>query len=180
MTGRLIKLEFNNMENKQKEADNGPRDPFLTLVSWEASEYEHFEKSSDWYWAVGIIACGFFIVAIILKNFLFAIISILGGFGLALYGSREPKIVSFAITSRGLKIDNNLFTYDTLKSFWLNYDPPHVKELYVISKKAMLPQITIPLGKADPNEIREHLIKFIEEKHTDEPLSHIIARFLRF
>ncbi|MDP3784660.1 MAG: hypothetical protein Q8R12_01115, partial [bacterium] len=73
-----------------------------------------------------------------------------------------------------------LYPYDDLKSFWLNYDPPHVKELYVISKKVLLPQLSIPLGQTDPNQIREHLLKFLEEREIQESLADAIARFFRF
>ena len=157
-----------------------PRQQFLALLSWEALEYEYHEKTTDWYWAVGIVTFGFFVLALILKNFLFAILVAIAGFTFALYGARRPKIVSFAITSRGLKIGEKLYPYDNLKSFWLNYDPPNIKELYVISKKFFAPQISIPLGASDPNKIREYLLKFLEEKEIQESLSDVIARFFRF
>ncbi len=153
---------------------------FLVLVEWQSLEYEYHEKSSDWYWAVGIITVGFFALAIILKNFLFALMALIAGFTLAMYGAKKPKTVSFAITSRGIKIGNVLYPYDDLKSFWINYDPPRVKELYVISKKVLLPQLSIPLGTADPNQIREHLMKFLEEKEIQESFADAIARFFRF
>ncbi|HBT81136.1 hypothetical protein A2757_02440 [Candidatus Giovannonibacteria bacterium RIFCSPHIGHO2_01_FULL_48_47] len=153
---------------------------FLVLMSWEAPEHELREKTPDWYWAVGIIAFGFLILAILLKNFLFAILVLLGGFTVAMYGVKQPKIVNFAITSRGIKVEDKLYPYDNLQFFWINYDPPHVRELYLISKKTFQPQISIPLGQADPNEVREHLIKFLEEKEIEESLFDTIARFFRF
>lgn len=157
-----------------------PKQNFLVLTSWEAEEYPYHEKTPDWYWAVGIVTLGFFIVAVILKNLLFALLILVGGFTFAMYGARRPKTVSFAITSRGVKIANTLYPYDALQSFWLNYDPPQVKELYIISKKVLLPQLSIPLGRADPNEIREHLLKFLEEREIQESLMDTIARFFRF
>lgn len=167
-------------DEKQKSEEEKLSNNFLVLVEWSAPEYDHFEKSSSWYWAVGIISIGFFLVAIILKNFLFAVLVIIGAFTLALYGAREPKLASFAVTSRGLKIEKRLYPFGTLRYFWINYDPPRAKEIYFVSKKLFIPQISIPLGHADPNEIREHLIKFLEEKEVGEPLSHTIAKFFRF
>ncbi|MBI2609827.1 hypothetical protein HYW53_01465 [Candidatus Giovannonibacteria bacterium] len=160
--------------------EKSPPSAFLTLSAWEAPEFEYHEKRSDWYWAVGIVTIAFFAVAIILQNFLFAILILLAGLSFSMYGAKRPRVISFAITSRGLKIGKVLYPFDNLKSFWLNYDPPHVKELYIISKKVFMPQISIPLGNANPNQIREHLLKFLEEKEIHEPLSETIARFFRF
>ncbi len=76
--------------------------------------------------------------------------------------------------------EKTLYPYDNLKYFWINYDPPHIRELYLVSKKTFQPQITIPLGFTDPNIVREHLVKFLEEKEIEEPLFDTIARFFRF
>lgn len=160
--------------------ESPPPSQFLVLVSWEAPEYEYREKSGDWYWAVGIVTVGFLALALILKNFLFAIIVAIAGFTLAVYGARPPRVIPFAITSRGVKIGNVLYPYETLKSFWINYDPPHIREIYLISKKFLMPQISLPLAGTDPNEVREHLLKFLEEKEIQESLSDTIARFFRF
>lgn len=165
-------------EEKNPEAEKIGR--FLTLLSWEAEEYEHHEKTREWHLAVGIIALGFLILALILKNFLFAILVIIAGFSVMLYGERKPKRVSFAITSRGIKTDNKLYPYDNLEYFWINYDPPHIRELCLISKKLFVPQISIPLGQTDPNQVREHLLKFLEEKEIEESIFDAIARFFRF
>jgi len=153
---------------------------FLVLVEWSAPEFDYHEKSSDWYWALGIITFGFFVLALLLKNWLFAILVVLGGFSLGMYGVKRPRTINFAVTSRGLKIGETLYPFDHLQSFWLNYDPPHLKELYVISKKKFVPQIFIPLGQADPNLVREHLLKFMEEREIQESFVDVIARFFRF
>lgn len=152
----------------------------LTLVEWEAEEYEHHEKPKEWYWAVGIVALGFLVLAVILKNFLFAILVILAWFTLIMYAARRPKTLHFAVTSRGIKVADWIYPYQNLEHFWINYDPPHVRQLYLISKKTFSPLISIPLGHADPNEIREHLLKFLEEKEIEESLFDVIARFFRF
>ncbi len=166
------------VENKPPEGES--QKGFLSLMEWEAPEYEYQLKSPDWYWAVGIIAFGFLFVAIAFKNFLFAILVVLGAFTLAMYGARRPKTVHIAVTARGIQVGKTLYPYDHLDHFWVNYDPPHVRELYLVSKKTFVPHISLPLGHADPNEVREHLLKFMEEKKIEEPLYDVIARLLRF
>jgi len=150
------------------------------LISWKTKEYEHRPKSIDWYWTVGIISVGLIAVAIMMKNAMFVILIMLGGFSIALFSARRPNIVDFAVTVRGIQINSNLFPYDDLESFWIHYDPPHKKELGIISKKALMPRIVIPFGDTDPNDVREHLINFLEEKHHEEGISESIGKLLGF
>ena len=150
------------------------------FFSWQAPEYEHFPKSTDWYWAMGIIAAALFITAVLFKNFLFAVIVALGTFSVALYGARKPEIINFAFTPRGIQIGKRLFFYEDLESFWVHYDPPHRKEIGLISKKTFMPRFVLPLGNTDPNEARKHLIKFLKEEHHEESLNETISKFLGF
>ena len=148
-------------------------------MEWEAPEYEHFERSNDWYWAVGIAVVVLFFVALFLKSFLFGIMILLGGFSLGLYGVRKPGLVSFGIGPRGVKIGEKIYYFDDLESFWVRYDPPYVKELVIESKKAIMPHITIPLGDADPVGVRSYLLKFLPEEKIDESLTTTVGRLLK-
>lgn len=148
--------------------------------SWNAPEYEYLQKQSDWYWSVGILSFGFAIVAYLLNNFLLGVFVILAGFTIMLYGAKRPKTVKFEINYKGLIIDNRLFSFDDLKSFWMHYDPPHKKELGVESKKTFMPRLIIPLQNQDPNEIRTFLLKFLEEEPYEESLIEAITKYLGF
>ncbi|MEK7596396.1 MAG: hypothetical protein AAB564_02530 [Patescibacteria group bacterium] len=150
------------------------------IFSWQAPEYDLTPKSIDWYWAMGIVAAALFITAILFKNFLFAVIVVLGAFSIALYSTRKPEIAEFAVTPRGVQIGKRLFFYEDLESFWIHYDPPHKKEIGLISKKTFMPRFVLPLGDADPNEARKHLIKFLKEERHEESLNETISKFLGF
>ena len=87
---------------------------------WEAPEYEHHERSNDWYWAMGILAVALLVVAFFLKSVLFGLLVLLGGFSLGLYSARKPEIVSFSIGARGMAIEDKIYFFEDLKSFWGN------------------------------------------------------------
>ena len=95
---------------------------------WEAPEYEHHERSNDWYWAMGIFAVALLVVAFFLKSVLFGLLVMLSGFSLGLYSARKPLMVPFGIGPRGVKIGEKIYYFESVKSFWVRYDPPHVKE----------------------------------------------------
>ena len=77
-------------------------------ISWDAYEHHHIERKSDWYWIAGIIIIASSIASILLGNTLFGILIATGGSVMLILASRPPKIISYAVTQRGLKIDNKL------------------------------------------------------------------------
>ena len=152
----------------------------MEKISWKAPEYVYIKKPADWYWLVGIIAAGFFILALAMKNFLFAALLVIAAFIVMLYGTKKPRIVSFEISSRGVKIGKKLFPYEYLKSFWIQYDPPLKKELSLESKKSFMPYVILHLAELDPNIIRNYLIKLLPEKKHEESLIENIGHYLGF
>jgi len=152
----------------------------LEKFEWSALEYEYHEKTSDWFWALGIITLALFLSAIFLKSFLFGFLILLAGFSLALFGARKPNNINFKIDVQGIHIGETIYPYENLKSFWVDYQPPYKKELIIESQKTFMPHINIMLGEADPVKIREYLLKFLKEEKIEEPLTLTIARFLKF
>jgi hypothetical protein len=151
----------------------------LDKIEWQAPEYEFHQKSPDWFWALGSITIALFFSAIFLHSFLFGILTLLAGFSLALYGARRPNIVSFGLGPRGIQVNKRIYNYEDLKSFWLNYNPPHKKELLIESKKTFMPHMVIMLGDADPEKIRNYLLQFLKEEKIEESLMTTIARLLK-
>ena len=50
-------------------------DTVVEGISWEAPEHRHTDKSSDWYWALGIIAIAAAAAALVFGNTLFVNLS---------------------------------------------------------------------------------------------------------
>ena len=169
-----------NLSNRSKTPTEHATPSLPETISWEAPEYAYSKKSPDWYWAVGIFTIGFFVVALVFNNFLFGIFMLLGGFTIALYGARQPRVVRFTISAEGIRIENRVYPYESLKSFWIFYHPPQVKELSVESQKLIMPQIKIPLGDTNPAEVRAYLQQFISERQQEESLIDTMTRFLGF
>ncbi len=149
-------------------------------VSWSAPEYDHQPKSKEWFWALGILTFALIVAALLLKNFLFASFILLAGFTVALYGVKKPAIIKYSVSGGGVKIAEKFYPYESLKSFWIRYEPPAKKELELITKKIIMPRLILPLEDADPNEVRAILIKVLKEEEVQESLSEIIARRLGF
>jgi|SRR3989344_1062158 len=114
------------------------------------------------------------------ENFLAAFLFLLAGFtifvGLLERKDANQKTLRCKIKSQGFQINNTLYPYENLKSFWIFYAPPNHTELSIRSKKTLMNYIKVPLGDADPVKIRELLTEFMPEKKQEEAFVDTLAR----
>lgn len=165
------------MEQQQKEQQKTTMPP---MIEWQAPEFVKYEKNSNWLGLWLIISITAVTLAIIFKNFLFAVFLIFAALSVFLQGLKDPKIVTFKITPRGVEIGKKLLSYDDIESFWILYEPPHTKELLLQTKKMSMGQVSIPIEKENPVHIRQALINYIPEKEEKQSIVDIIAKFLHF
>jgi len=150
-------------------------------IEWDAYEYVHTEKAPEWYWALGLVAVSGCVAALLFNNVLFAILILIAAFVLAIYAAREPNIVHFAITQRGIRIDNKLHPYSMLESFSIDERHPHeIPNLIVNPKHFFSPLIIIPLDGVDADDIHDRLSILLDEDEHVEPFSHRIMHWLGF
>lgn len=150
-------------------------------LEWTAFEHEHIHKSSDWFWALGIIAIAAAATSIIFSNVLFAIVIVIGAFTLGINASKPPAQIRFKITRRGIIINNILHPYSTLESFWVEdeneYEQP---KLLVKSKKLLAPHIVIPIEDVSSDDVRDYVLEYLDEEEDSESLAQKIMEFFGF
>ena len=155
-------------------------DEVTQAVVWEAPEHHHYEKTSDWFWVLGIIALGASIAVFFLGNFLLALLIIIGAGVIALIASREPEILEFAVTLRGVKLGDTIHPYNTLESYYLDEDDPDRPQLLIKSTQLFSPLLVIPIPAEYIDDIEDLLATRLEEEELEEPLSHKILEFFGF
>lgn len=153
-------------------------DNTLRAITWEAPEHHHAPKNSDWFWIIGILAIAGAIAAFFLGNFLFAILILVAAAALSLAALREPKIIPFAVSTRGIRVGDELYPYATLESFYINDAPYREPQLLVKSKKIYLPLIIIPIPEEYTDEIDEILSGRLPEEELEEPFVNVLFEFL--
>ena len=149
-------------------------------ITWEAPEHRHIEKTSDWYWAVGIIAISASVVSIIFNNVLFGVVILLGASTMILFGHRRPKMMPFEVSTRGVRSGSDFFLFPSLESFTIDEDGPEGAQLILKSKHYFMPLIIIPLPEEYLDEISMLLRTKLPEEHLEEPLSHRLLEFFGF
>jgi hypothetical protein len=78
----------------------------------------------------------------------------------------------------GVTINDKMYPFENMESFWIIYRPPEIKYLYLRLKGALRPDLVIPLENADPVSIRQNLLRFVPEdtKKEDESVAEAITR----
>lgn len=146
-------------------------------IRWTTHEYTFREKNSEWFWYVVSAGLAIIIISIFLHNFLLAILAIVGASSIILVGKKDPSELDFEINARGIKIENSLYLYKEMESFYLNYNPPFKKEIIIKRKSKFSPFIKIPIDDTDPNIIRRVLITVLkEDEHEDTIMETIMDR----
>lgn len=149
-------------------------------IIWSAYEHEHIERTSDWFWALGIIAVCAALTSILFSNVLFAILILVATGVLILLAKRPPPFHEFEISERGIRISEEMHSYDEILSFWVDADTGGEPLLLVDTVKFMSPNLVIPLADVNPEQVRMFLRKFADEVPMKEPLPHKVLEFFGF
>lgn len=152
----------------------------MKSFAWQTAEYVHEEKSSDWYWTVGIITAALVIILFIFGNPLFGVILAIGVFTLAVFSARRPNVVSVRIDDKGVFIDKTLYPFTELESFSIDEDHRHGEHLLLKSKRVVMPMLSVPIKENDIDEIRDHISSKIPETPYKPSALHTIIDRLGF
>lgn len=147
------------------------------LISWVAKEHFKSEKNNDWYWSVGIITITATTLSFIFGNFIFGILILVGIFSLIVHASRENRDIPCEINDRGIVIDNVLYPFISLESFWIDSEemPP---KIILKSLKTFSPYIIVHIDEVDPEQVRDILLNYIAEtEHHESIFQKILERF---
>lgn len=151
-------------------------------LSWQALDHIKEEKSSDWFWVVGVAAIAGAVLSILFNNILLALLILLGVFAVFLIAHIPPKTENYEINRRGIKIGENFYPYTSLKSFYVVDEDGYERDRVLIrSEKMFMPIITMPIeDKLAIDVIRDYLIEFLEEEEMIEPPINHFMNWLGF
>ena len=92
---------------------------------------------------------------------------------------RKISTVAVEISPLSIKIGEKNYPHETIKSFWIQYEPEyHMRELSLQLKKWYQPYVKIQIGDQDPVQIRAILVEFIPEEEHEETLVQSLTRRL--
>lgn len=151
-------------------------------ISWSALEYFHQDKSSDWFWGLGIVATTAAVLAIVLGNTLFALVIVLFAFTASMQAHRKPREIDFQVTPRGVVVDHVLYPYSNLESFWIT--DLHVKsadpKILLRSKKLFMHFIHLPISDDDVDDVHNYLLQHLKEEELHESVFEKVLEYFGF
>lgn len=150
------------------------------LLHWRSPEHEPLDLGPRSSIVVTVLLVCIIAYALYTNSPLMAITFILIGIVGYLMLYREPSILDFMLTSKGIIAGKEFYEYDTLESFFLYTEPPFENILSIQTEGKLVPYIHIPVMNVDTEKLRDILDEFVpEEKHepglvdTLEKLLHI-------
>lgn len=151
-------------------------------ITWETVDHIKEEKSSDWFWILGIVTISIAVLAIFFGNILLALLILLAAVAAILLAHSVPRILEYEISRKGIRAGDTIYSFASLESFWVIDEDGYDRDRILLkSSKMLMPLIIIPLGESvDPEEIREYLLEYLDEEEMYEPLSEQIMTWLGF
>jgi len=149
-------------------------------VTWEAPEHRHIEKTTDWYWALGIVAIAGALASIMFNNILFGVVILLGAATMVLVARRHPKMLAYEVSARGIRIGEELHPFTSLEAYAIHEDLPEGPQLIVKSKHMFTQLLILPLPEEYVDDIESILSIRISEEPLVEPLSHRLLELFGF
>ncbi len=148
--------------------------------SWKALEYKRKEKTTDWYWAVILIALAIVIISFIIHNVLFAILIIISTAILMSFSMVAPKMIEISMNQKGIIVGKEVYPFATLESFWVESEDEDNQKILLKSKKLIMPLVAIPLEEHNHLDVRQFLLQYLPEKEMHEPVAQKIMEGLGF
>lgn len=166
-------------DRKRSHKKKGPHGS--VFLKWNFPEYGTHWRTRQWLTWASIIATALLIYALFAGTYLFAVIIVLIAVIFYYQLIDNPLTVTAQITEDGIVIGSRFYDYRELDTFWIIYEPPQVKNLYIEFRNVVKPRLGIPLQDQNPIEIRMLLLKHMSEDTTreHEPLSDGLARFFK-
>jgi hypothetical protein len=146
---------------------------------WDAIEFSHQPKSTDWYWALGIAVIAGCVLSIIGGNVLLAVLLFIGGVLIGFSAGQAHPGVHIVLSERGIGMNKQLYPYESIKSFWIYRDHRGADRIILTTERAVMPLRSVTLPKdIKATEIREYLLNFIPEKQTKPSSMDLLAESL--
>lgn len=139
-------------------ADTGPtRLPEVEPVQWQAIEYMQQTKTAIWYVVFVVVVLVLMVLAIfVMKALTFALLLPVMAGALMVYSHRPPRQLSYALSEKGLYINDQLHPLEEFKAFGILRNE-QINSLVLIPIKRFRPGLTVYF----PTEVGEQIVDTI-------------------
>lgn len=130
-------------------------DPALEheTILWQAPEYVHRYKSPVWYGLFVLVVALLVAAAVFLmQSWTFALLIPVMAFALFAYSARPPRMMSYALSEKGLYINDTLHGFAEFKAFGVLHELDHFS-LELIPVRRFRPSLSVYFDEASGEQI---------------------------
>lgn len=139
MEQKIYKIKPEEIKEEKKKGKD--------MLSWQAQEIPSLPSSQEIILALGIIALGLIVFAVLTQNYLFMIIVVLAALIMYIQNKKGAQTIDFSISGGNISINKKIYTYEDFQSFWIfGQEHEHGRELVLHSKKRIVPLYLIPIA----------------------------------
>lgn len=153
---------------------------------WEEYNYLYFPKDKDWKWSVAIISITIALISFMFSNITFGMLILIATSVLLLHAFKEPRIVRFEINTKGVRVNQELWSFSDIRSFWIEDNREHhIHSRILFSTNGILDSllvISLPLDVTNDqiHDIHEELVKILPEERMSESIFQKGLEYLGF
>ena len=137
-------------------------------------------RTPGWYGVAGLVALLAIGYTIYTSQWVGLAVVMMIGVIMYLVGRVSPRQFVHQLTDRGVKIGDKFYAYGQLRAFWVTI-VPEGRALNLLPAKKLSLLLTLQLGDADVEKVREILLEFLpEEAGRGEDLVDRVGRWFRF
>ncbi len=149
---------------------------------WNSPEFEFKEKTKKWYWMVGIVGLILIVIALLLQNYLFGFLILVGVVLMFVLSNKQPLDLPIEVSEYGIKVYQDLYSYENdIYAFWISMNKRNQPVLLLYTSKRVTPLISLIVDEEiDVIGLREFLSEFIQEQEMKEPVTDRLIERIGF
>jgi hypothetical protein len=142
--------------------------------AWESTEFQFKKNSKQWYLMVGITGVVLIVVSILLQNYLFSFLILLGTLMMLVMSSQKPMNFPIEVSAHGIKIAEKMYPYAEIEAFWIAQNKQGIVNLILLTNERITPLMSLIIPEDvefDILDLRDFLGEFIDEREMTESVS---------
>jgi hypothetical protein len=142
--------------------------PSSEAISWQANETINHNRDVMWFIVAGVVTLVLVVVSLLLSLWSFTALIIVMFIALMVYVKRPPRLLTYSLDDTGLRIGDELHSFEKFRSFGLLHDGQHFSVM-MLPIKRFGQSVNVYFDEANGEKIVDILGAFLpmEDVHLD-------------
>ncbi len=149
-------------------------------VTWTASEFIEHAKTGSWYAGLLFVAAvGIGIIYLITRDIFSVIALSLFAITFMIFAARKPKVLSYALTDRGIQVGERFYAFEQFRSFAV-IDEGAFHSISLLPLKRFMPALSVYYAPEDETRIAQFLGAYLPHEDRKQDAVDRLMHKIRF